>query len=256
MRDGLLKLLQELKPVILLVGALLLSKYLGITIPPTIIQPPDTAAPIINIHPPTAPPQDTQPPKTPKPVSDPVPAISHFIVAGERCTCTVVGPQIVTGRWDVLCAAHCVKRVGQIATVCVPNVGCYQARVESIDRKADVAWLTFRSGASLPYATLADALPDAGTAIWQQGFGVDQPGVRKPGTVVSTTSVAPQIEMKLHVSPGDSGGGIFRQDTGELVAVVSSYGSGSTFGGSSVAALRSRPPAAITHLFVPPVLTP
>jgi hypothetical protein len=52
------------------------------------------------------------------------------------------------------------------------------------------------------------------------GYGIDRPGNREDGRVTGAETPDGQLQMELSVSSGDSGGGIFRSDTNELVAVV------------------------------------
>jgi hypothetical protein len=52
------------------------------------------------------------------------------------------------------------------------------------------------------------------------GYGVDKPGNKETGHMVSGPDGNGQLRMNLSVSSGDSGSGTIRADTGELVAVV------------------------------------
>jgi hypothetical protein len=84
-----------------------------------------------------------------------------------------------------------------------------------------VAWcVTDDEIADLPYALIAAKNPEPGTAIWHMGYGVDKPGNREDGTVDERENAQGQLRMSLSVSSGDSGGGIFRSDTNELISVV------------------------------------
>jgi hypothetical protein len=112
-----------------------------------------------------------------------------------------------------------------------------------------VAWcVTDDEVKDLPYALIAAKNPEPGTAIWHMGFGVDKPGNREEGTVAEGENAQGQLRMILSVSSGDSGGGIFRADTNELVSVVCCT-SGmaqrvSMWGCSAEVARRTRPKAA------------
>src|SRR5262249_36997558 len=97
----------------------------------------------------------------------------------------------------------------------------------------------------LPYALLARTDPAPGTAVWHNGYGVDKPGNREDGVVTAAPNADGQLQFRLSVSSGDSGSGIFRADTGELVGVVCcTTGLGvntAMWGGASTTALRLRP---------------
>jgi hypothetical protein len=100
----------------------------------------------------------------------------------------------------------------------------------------------------LPYALIAAKNPEPGTAVWHMGYGVDKPGNREDGTVAEPENAQGQLRMILSVSSGDSGGGIFRADTNELVSVVCCT-SGmarkvSMWGCSTEMARRTRPKSA------------
>jgi hypothetical protein len=80
------------------------------------------------------------------------------------------------------------------------------------------------------------------------GYGVDQPSNREDGIPPRRRRWQHQLRMVLSVSSGDSGGGIFRADTNELVSVVCCT-SGmarkvSMWGCSAEVARRTRPKAA------------
>jgi hypothetical protein len=73
---------------------------------------------------------------------------------------------------------------------------------------------------SVPFALLADGNPPIGTKVWHAGYGIDKPGNREDGEVTGNEDANGQLRMSLSVSSGDSGGGIFRSDTNELVSCV------------------------------------
>jgi hypothetical protein len=97
----------------------------------------------------------------------------------------------------------------------------------------------------LPVANLAAKNPPVGTEIWHMGYGIDKPGNREDGRVTGTETRDGQLPMELSVSSGDSGGGIFRADTNELIAVVCCTTERGRkvlmFGGSAERAARLRP---------------
>ncbi|HXG09472.1 MAG TPA: trypsin-like peptidase domain-containing protein [Gemmataceae bacterium] len=194
--------------------------------------------------PPTPPKPDPKPPGSGK--LDPVNAIGRIRFGNAGCTATVIGPRRPDGRWDVLTAAHCVAGVGQRGTLTLKDGRTLGLRVVAHHKTPDVAWcVTEEEVADLPYALIAARNPEPGTPIWHMGYGVDQPGNREDGTVVEGENGQGQLRMILSVSSGDSGGGIFRSDTNELVSVVcctSSMGRKvSTWGCSAEVAQRTRP---------------
>jgi hypothetical protein len=142
--------------------------------------------------PPVPPKPDPKPPEGGK--LDPVNALGRIRFGNAGCTATVIGPRRPDGRWDVLTAAHCVSGVGARGTLTLKDNRSFGIRVVAFHKTPDVAW--------------------------HMGFGVDKPGNREDGTVAERENGQGQLRMVLSVSSGDSGGGIFRADTNELVSVV------------------------------------
>jgi hypothetical protein len=190
---------------------------------------------------PPAPPPAAVPPKpTPKA------ALGRLRVGNSGCTATVIGPRRSDRRWDVLSANHCLPRGYTKGTLTMPDGRTLALTLSTREAKSDLAWfVTDEKHDSLPFAMLATKAPVVGTAIWHAGFGVDKPGNVETGKVLAGEDASRQISMYLNVSHGDSGGGIFREDTGELIAVVCcTRGVGrltQMFGGSSVRAIELRP---------------
>ena len=163
--------------------------------------------------------RDPVPPR--KGTLDPEKALGRIRFGNAGCTATVIGPRRSDGRWDVLTAAHCVTGVGQRGTFTFPDGRSFGIRVVAQQKTADVTWcVTEDEIPDLPYAVIAEKNPDLGTAVWHRGFGIDQPANREEGTIADRENNQGQLRMILSVSSGDSGGGIFRADTNELVAVV------------------------------------
>jgi len=184
------------------------------------------------------------PPPQPKPHS-PVEAIVKIRFGSAGCTATIIGPQRSDGRWDVLSAAHCISGVGANGQMVLKDGRSYKLTVAKVNRTADISWLLSEPIAEqLPSAALATTAPPPGTKIWHMGYGFHLPGNREDGTINSAIDSNGQIRMKLNVSSGDSGGGIFHADTGELVACVCCTSGIAKFadvwGGSSIAALKLR----------------
>jgi hypothetical protein len=194
--------------------------------------------------PPVPPKPDPKPPGDGK--LDPVGALGRIRFGSAGCTATVIGPRRADGRWDVLTAAHCVSGVGQKGTLTLKDGRSLGLRVVAHHKGPDVAWcVTEEEVADLPYALVAAKNPEPGTPIWHMGYGVDKPGNREDGTVVERENGQGQLRMSLSVSSGDSGGGIFRSDTNELISVVCcTSGMGrkvSMWGCSAEVAQRTRP---------------
>lgn len=209
------------------------------------------AAPQVPPAPPPAPPGKEPPPGAlpPNKLADPAGALVRLRAGSSGCTATVIGPRRPDGKWDVLCAAHCFGGTSKAAQIQLKTGRILGVTLTTIDRRADIAWLvTNESVEALPYALLAPAAPPPGTKIWHAGYGVHVPGNREEGTVSGPINADGQLPMRLSVSSGDSGGGIFRVDTGELVANVCCTRSRSAFadvwGGSSPNAIKLRPVAA------------
>ncbi len=191
-------------------------------------------------------PKESEP--KPKGKADPVQALGRIQFGSAGCTATVIGPRRPDGRWDVLTAAHCVSGVGKGAkgSMRLKDGRTISLSVTSIDEEPDIAWLvTEDTSLDLHYATLASVAPIIGTKIWHRGYGIDNPDNTEEGTVTAGENEEWQIEMSLSVSSGDSGGGIFRADTGELIAVVCCTTAkgvkARVWGGSSIVAARLRP---------------
>ena len=152
---------------------------------------------------------------------DPEKALGRIRFGNAGCTATVIGPRRADGHWDVLTAAHCISGVGQRGTLTLTDGRSFGIRSVAQQKTADVTWcVTEDEVADLPYAVIAEKNPDPGTAVWHRGFGIDQPGNREEGAIAERENNQGQLRMILSVSSGDSGGGIFRADTNELVAVV------------------------------------
>jgi len=198
-----------------------------------------------------APVPPTPPKPDPKPGDgklDPVNALGRIRFGSAGCTATVIGPRRSDGRWDVLTAAHCVSGVGARGTMTLNDGRSLGLRVVAHHRTPDVAWcVTDEEIADLPYALIAAKNPEPGTPIWHMGFGVDKPGNREDGVIAEGENAQGQLRMILSVSSGDSGGGIFRADTNELVSVVCcTSGMGrrvSMWGCSAEVAQKTRPKA-------------
>jgi S1-C subfamily serine protease len=194
--------------------------------------------------PPAQPPAPGQPPPG-APKADPVNATVKIRMGNSGCTATVIYPRRADGRWDILCAAHCVTR-SNTGTIQLKDGRTLKVTVQAKEVKSDICWLaTDDVIETLPYAVLARSTPAVGTRIWHMGYGVDRPGNRETGTVTGTADRNHMLWMKISVSSGDSGSAQFREDTGEVVATLygtsTSRGVTSTIGGGCVRAWELRP---------------
>ncbi len=202
-----------------------------------------------------APPPPKAPDK-PAPKADPLAALCRLRVGTIGCTATVVGPRRPDGRWDVLTASHCMGTAGRKGTITLKDGRTLAVTAYEREAASDLCWMATDDPVdSLPFALLAAKAPEAGTAIWHAGFGVDRPGNTERGTITAGETPSRQLVMSLSVSHGDSGGGIFREDTGELVAAVCCTRSVGVrtqmYGGSSVRAAELRAkPACLTFPFL------
>jgi hypothetical protein len=192
------------------------------------------------------------PPVVPPGKADPRAALGRLSVGSTGCTCTVIGPRRSDGRWDVLTASHCWPSGATRGTVRLPDSRVIAVTLAGREASSDIAWMTTdKAYDDLPFAMLAKEIPAPGSAIWHAGYGVDRPGNLEEGTILAGEAKNRQLSFNLNVSSGDSGGGIFRKDTGELLANVCctrSIGSKTTmWGGSCIRAAELRPKAAASH---------
>lgn len=157
----------------------------------------------------------------PPPSKDVTSAIGKIAMSGGYCSGTVVGPRRGDGRWHIVTASHCVKRVGEAVTFLPRSGSAVPCKVTAIDRRPDIAIIvTDAADIELPYTTIADKSPQEGTPIWHSGFGVDKPGNRENGQVTGFNGDRGQLQYRLSVSPGDSGGGIITDADGKLLSPV------------------------------------
>ena len=202
--------------------------------------------------PPVTPPIMPPTPKPPESKANPAKALVKLRFGNSGCTATMVGPQRLDGRWDILTAAHCTGAVGTIGEATTQDGRKFRVTVASRDAKCDLCWLIAdTTDADHAFAELATEEPAVGVAVWHAGYGIDKPGNREKGKVLSTSNSAGQLNFMLSVSPGDSGGGIFRDDDGRLLSAVCCTAGlarvASMWGGSCVLAGRMRGKASIEY---------
>jgi hypothetical protein len=176
----------------------------------------------IQACPPIVVPPPIKPPEVPPPAqkADPTQATGRLRFGTSGCTATVMYPRRPDGRWDILTAAHCTGGPGSKGSITMKDGRTINVTVAVREPGADISWLvTDNPVDSLPFAHLAVSNPSTGTKVWHTGYGVQVPGNREDGEIIGVTQEG-QLSMYLSVSSGDSGSGIFRDDTGELVAVV------------------------------------
>jgi hypothetical protein len=175
--------------------------------------------------PPDVPPREQEPdPLPPDPTPDPSEAIAKLALQGSFCSATIISPRRPDGKWWVVSAAHCygrgpgvgvrgelVTRSGQVAeVVCV-----------AIDRRADIALLvTDKPFERLPSIPVAENTPSPGVPIFHSGYGQHIPGNREDGQITRGPNQDGQVQYRLSVSPGDSGGGIVVNVGGQLLSPV------------------------------------
>jgi hypothetical protein len=194
------------------------------------------------------------PPVTPPPAPpgagklDPVAALGRVQFGNASCTATVIGPRRADGRWDVLTASHCMNGVGASGTLNTKDGRKLAVRVVVHQKRPDLAWLvTVDPVDALAFANVAAELPVVGTKMFHQGYGIDVPGNRENGTVTVPENADGQTQFRLSVSPGDSGGGMLRADTLEVIGTVCCTsrlaGTGDVWGASSKSIRAARPGA-------------
>jgi hypothetical protein len=163
-----------------------------------------------------------------------------------QCTASVIGPRQANGRWHLFSAAHCMA-AGARGTARLMDGRTVNVRVVAHERRSDIAWLETESDAisSLPSTRLATTSAAAGTRASHAGFCQRTGGKRMPVTVQATPDANAQVRFFGAVCPGDSGGPVWRDDTGEVLASVccttNLQGNGNFWGGGSVRALQLRP---------------
>lgn len=209
--------LKQILTTFLTILVTVLAARFGIPIPPPVVPEGSIPPPIINLPAPEKPGAAPTEPARP----DAAAALARLALPGVGCSCTIIGPRREDGRWNVLTAAHCVKAVGQYGELTLKDGRKIGASVVNIDRKADAAWMvTTAAHASLPFALLAERSPAVGSRIWHAGYGIDKPGNREEGTVTGGANGDGQLQFRLSVSSGDSGGGIVLNESGEIVSCV------------------------------------
>lgn len=191
-------------------------------------------------------PAPPQTPTPPGPKANVEASIVKLRFGASGCTATIMGPRRVDGRWDVLTAAHCTGPVGTKGKVTLLDGREFNVTVLVRNTTADISWMVADLNEALTgYAMLAKENPPIATPIWHKGYGVDKPGNKEEGVVASVQDSNGQIKMTLSVSSGDSGSGIFRTDTNEVVAVVCCTSAmarrGAMWGGCAVKAVQLRP---------------
>lgn len=200
-----------------LVTALAVLVGLQVVPPPT--TPPDVTPPV---EPEPRPPRPAPPKPEPKePDPDPWNAIVRIGSGNVGCSATVIGPKRPDGRYWVLSAAHCVERTGQRWTMKFRDGRTGGLTVVNFNRTSDFAWMvTDADSVVYPYALLAEKTPPNGAGIYHGGFGTDVPGNKENGTLVAQPNSEGQVQMRLSVSSGDSGGGIAWDMNGQVISCV------------------------------------
>lgn len=249
-RERLVKWLEWLA----LVALAVFGARLGL--PPITVPPPPVNITVPPPVVPTDPPSPRPAPPAPVPSPDPLAAICRITLGSAGCTATVISPQRADGRWYLVSAAHCTTAVGQRGTATTRGGRSFGFRVVSRVPGADVAWLLSDDPLdNLPFAEIAQENPAVGDEVWHAGFGVDKPANTERGTVLALPNRDGQIEYRLSVSSGDSGGGIIHTRTGRLLSPVCCTTSPSRVGrvwGAGPEAIAAAAPAdRVGHDWVP-----
>lgn len=121
----------------------------------------------------------------------------------------------------VVTANHVVDRTNEPVTITDAEGRKSRGRVIARDKDADLALIQVEPPRpNRTVATIAAAPKPIGTAIYHHAHGMHRPQNLETGTVRTTYRTDGQDTFTLSVSAGDSGGGIFDAETGELVAVI------------------------------------
>lgn len=181
--------------------------------------------------------------------ADPVNAIGRISMGNTGCTATITGP-ILKGDTTIkiLTAAHCI-RVGQTGRMKLKDGREFTFRCVTRDEASDSAWLIAdRPKGKIPFAKMASAPPSTGSKVWHQGYGIHKPDNREEGTYLGLANNGTQLRFRLSVSPGDSGGGIIANASGEVLSPVCCTtrlsGTGDVFGAHPLRSLAIRPEVA------------
>ena len=175
------------------------------------------------------------PEKPPAPKINPEGAIGSIQFGRSGCTATVIHPQRPDKRWDVLTARHCLAKVGQKGQMKLSGGKRFGITVTAIATEPDIAWcVTDEPHDDLPCAFLAKEIPPKGTRIWHKGYGVDKPGNKETGTVLGGPDSSGMMVLRISVSSGDSGSGMFREDNGEVISTLYGWRTDPTYGRVSI----------------------
>lgn len=167
-----------------------------------------------------------------KPTTDPFNAVGELrMTRGDGTaggSATIIGPRRADGKWDVLTAGHVVDGGTGKGSITMKDGRKIAVTATNINNRCDVCWLvTDRNDlVGLPFAVVARNDPAEGTGIWICGYcnredwhAKIRNGVVAPGGMTQEG----QLRFRVDIDRGDSGGGIFRADTNELVGVTSWY---------------------------------
>lgn len=178
--------------------------------------------------------------------SNPADAIGRITIGNSGCTASIIGPIASDDtKIHILSAAHCVK-LGAKGRMRLKDGREMTITCVSRDDTSDAAWFEAdKPSGEVPNVALATTVPQDGSAIWHQGYGIDKPNNREVGVFRGVTVGRPQYVFDLSVSPGDSGGGIVLNARGEVLSPVCCTtklsGRGTVWGATSLAAEKIRP---------------
>lgn len=185
--------------------------------------------------------------QVPIPVFDHKPAIGKELILKSRVLITVdrgdsialgtgviICPRNKDGTWNILTAYHVTSKhqMGYLPNGSLIIVGYIpvkdvilethdkskiKAKLISYDEKSDLAWLrTYSDNHDVECAVLAKKSPNTNVRVRHKGFGGD---VWRRGTVKSST--LGMQALNIMAVRGDSGGGVFDEDTDEVIGIMS-----------------------------------
>ncbi len=158
--------------------------------------------------------------------ADPPGMDSLVVVSQDGHTCA---GSIVTASGEVLTAYHCVVG-GRRVWVEERDGERHRGRVARLDKRRDLAWVDAPTLVDRPTLVIAVQPPEQGATVWALGhpYGGHVPAGFYAGTlrfsasqgVVSAVG-ASAIQTTAPLNPGNSGGPLVSDATGELVGVAS-----------------------------------
>lgn len=179
--------------------------------PPAAVSPAPTPPTVVPLPP---------PPQAPAPAPNPKGAICRIQFGNASCTATFIGPRRNDGTFDILSAAHCIRGKGKYGVAISKTHGRIKIKVTAADVQGDVCWLRTEQSIDHPFAILSSTNPEPGMRVWHEGYGVDRPGSHEEGVVLRLGGVKGGWQVRIAMSPGDSGSGLFGLDDGKVYGTI------------------------------------